>query len=160
MDYSKANQHMNEVLEMIRQDKSTPMEATLQALAANGLSPFETVELRISSTKQCNPQHAQCVVTAMLTGLRLYPTSIAIHSTIAKVFEVSEAVIKVNLKGNACGDVLEIIYGKEFLSQPIRVEVDDSLDTHTAAARFKMNTDCEEFNETMLAMIKKMAGGK
>lgn len=159
MDYYKASQRMNEVIEMIRQDKSTPMEATLQALASNGLSPFEPVELRVSSTKLCDLLHAQRVATAMLMTMRLYPTSVALHSAVAKLFEASEVVIKVDLKTSPCRDILEIIYGKEFLAQPIRVEVDDSLDTKTAAARFKMNTESEEFDATVLTMLKKMAEG-
>lgn len=160
MDYKEANQHLDEVLEMIRQDKQTPMEATLQAMASIGLSPFEPVELRVSSTKLCDPQFAQRVATAMLTAMRLYPTSIAVHSTVAKLFEASEVVIKVDLKNSNFRDILEAIYGKAFLEQPIHIEIDDSLDTKTVAARFKMDTENnKEFDDTMIAMIMKAVGG-
>lgn len=161
MDYKEANQRIDEVIDMVRQDKRTPMEATLQGLAANGLSPFEPVELRVSGENLCDPHFAQRVATAMLTALRVYPTSIAVHSAVAKLFEASEVMIKVDLKNSGFRDILEAIYGKKFLEQPICIEVDDSLDTKTVAVRFKMNTENnKEFDDAMVSMLMKMVKGK
>jgi hypothetical protein len=161
MDYKEANQRLDEVIDMLRQNKRTVMEETLQALAASGLSPYESVELRVSSDKLCDPHFVQRAARAMLISLHLYPTSIAVHSTVAKLFEASEVVIRVDLKGNAFRDILEAIYGREFLEKPIHIEIDDSLDTKTVAVRFKMDTENnKEFDDTRVAMLMKMVKGE
>lgn len=161
MDYEKANGQIDEVIDMLRQERRTPMEEALQALAFLGLSPFEPVELRVVSDKLCDPRFVQRIARAMLLATRLYPTSIAVHSTVAKLFEASEVVVRIDLKDNAFRDILEAIYSKEFLEKPIHIEADDSLDTKTVALRFRMDTeDNEEFNNAMVAMIMKIAKGK
>jgi hypothetical protein len=113
--------------------------AILVRLAMLDLHPDQCIELRIHAYEDESYVSAvQSATNAFLVGMGLYPSSIAVHSSVAQLFALEGRVFKAEHKVEGIG---EFLLGKGFQATPIPVEADDALDTRTVAVRFKIDFD-------------------
>jgi hypothetical protein len=120
-----------------------------------GMKPEDHLELRVT----CNPKDgdvfalARRATSMFFTAFSLYPTSLAVHSTVASLFEATESVFKAEHRAGA--EWMSVCLGQGFEATPIRIEICDNLDIRTVAVRFSM--DGEEYEKAMLDTVIRMA---
>ena len=127
-------------------------EATVEAFLRSGFKPGDTIELRISNMQDGDAfARAQRVADALFSMYHLYPSSLAMHSTVAHLFEASEFVVVA--KHRAGANAVRLL-GEGFRASPLHIEVDDSLNTHTIAARFRL--DLNEDEDAAISVIERI----
>lgn len=134
----------------------TPKETVIENMVQVGFSPRDTVEYRLTSQGDIL-ETMQRAVNVFLRVHHLYPTSVAVHHTIAAYVEASEFV----LRAKGPEDVLQraVFLGSDFVETPIRVEIDDTLDTTTVAVRWHI--DIDDYREEMVAVLMRgLRGGQ
>src|SRR5579859_1574029 len=115
-------------------------EMVVTRMATIGMQMGDSLELHITS-ETIDLELPQRAVNVFFTTFFLYPSSIAVHSTIAALLEASETILKANCRFIDSGTISARLLGEDFTALPIRIEIDDSLDTKTVAVRFKINLD-------------------
>jgi len=134
-------------------------EACLERMIHLDMHPSDCLELRV----RCSPEDgdlfalARRAVSLFFTAFHFYPTALAAHSTMARLFEITERVFKAEFRLGG-PDVAVAVLGEGFEAQPIHVIVDNTLDIYTVAVRFSV--DIEECKETAKNMIQRKAKEK
>lgn len=139
---------MNLLRRVAETGHQTQKETVVETVLRLGFSPRDTVEYRLTSQGDIL-ETMQRAVNVFLRVHHLYPTSVAVHHTIAAYVEASEFV----LRAQGPEDALQraVFLGKDFVSTPIRVEIDDSLDTTMVAVRWRI--DIDDYREEMIAVL-------
>lgn len=153
----EAQTHINELLKLVQSSGKSPLERSLEVLAMLGVSPRETLELRLSSPQDCNLSNlAQRAVNAFFMAFHLHPNVLVAHSTVASLFIASEQVFTPTLPHEAAKPLHDVLFGTNFIPQPVRIVPDNNLDTRTIAVRFELDTESEEVQDAAVSLIKKL----
>jgi len=155
MDSKTSNDATERLNAMVSQvPEKSWQEMVITRLASLGVYVNDCLELHVSG-KGIDLELPQRAIDAFFTAFFLYPTSIAVHSTVAALLGANETILKAECRfvsDNiiACAHVL----GKDFKANPIRIEANDDLDLKTVAVRFKINFD--DYEEAALSVLKNM----
>lgn len=153
--------HIDALLQAVTPTQKSPLERAIEIMLVHNLKPNETLELRLSSTRDCNLSSlAQRTINLFFQTLQIYPTELAAHSTVASLFVASEIVFKAETPHNSLQMLHKALFGPDFTPPPVRIVADNSLDTRTVAVRFAINTESEEFQHVMESLLKKMLLGE
>ncbi|SRR6266702_4182369 len=105
-----------------------------------GISPPHHLEMRVRVEKGDLFEMVQDAANLFLSTFYLYPTSIALHPTVASLMEVAEKTVTATLR-NTASDFTEKLLGKGFTARSIHIEKDDSLQLYECAVRFSFDVD-------------------
>jgi len=149
MPYS--DQQLKTAREMIKQrQKLTWKQSAIEHLMRLGLTPGELLELRLSRKEQTNIfKLAQTAANAFFSAFNLYPNALAVHSTIAHLFEASEFTVTAKYTGDT--DTMLALCGSGLEMRPLQIVIDESLDTKTVAVRFEL--DIETVTDEVIEMF-------
>lgn len=153
--------HIDALLQAVPQQHKSPLERAIEVMLVHHIKPDETIELRLSGSKDCNLHSlAQRALNLFLLSFQIYPTELVAHSTVASLFVASESIFKATVEQPPLQLLHNAMFGPDFIPPPVRIVANDNLDTRTVSVRFSIDTNSEEFQCVMRSFLHKMLLGE
>lgn len=155
MNSNKFDDQVKKLIDEIQVPRQSWRENIVVRMIRMRLEPGDRLELRVSNSTNGDVfSLIQRGANAFFTTFSMYPTSVAVHSTVAHLLEASEFSLKAthHLTQFSSGvDLQAEMLGYDFEIRPLHIEIDDSLDVRTVAVRFSI--DMEEYGDVFKKVL-------